>query len=325
MGKLTRVAVAVVSMACVAACASGTDSGASSTPQTPATQTTQHEPASGATSATPSAKAAKPAYTELPFTLDGTATAVAVNGDGVYVADFGMGNELDPNNVIMHTEEGRVVLLETGANVQKDVVKVAAPLRMALGPDGSVYAFENRFEDSSSQVVKFPHGSTTPVPLHFPPRPRNVAVSETGDVVVLYDDSVQILPNGAPTAALVSIDVDRFNDALALSRDGAIYFFGGRAINEIMVIDKGAPKPRKFADSTNQILAMAVDANGDLYVLDVDQAQGTASYAVRKFTHGSTTPTDVLVTGLESPNSIAVSNGDVYIADGKRVLKLPRQ
>ena len=229
----------------------------------PASGTTSTEVASGTTST----EAAKPAYTELPFTLDSTAAAVAVNDDGVYVADFGKGNQADWSGFSVSSDEGRVVLLETGANVQKDVVKVAAPIGMALGPDGSLYVVESMSMDKiprwrgaeAQRVVKFPSGSTTPVPLLFPtdfPGPENVAVSEAGDVVVLYDSSVQTLP-GEPNARVASTDVSRAfcwyscgphsSRALAVSRDGAIYFPG--VGDTIMVIDKGASEPRKFAES----------------------------------------------------------------------------
>jgi len=82
------------------------------------------------------------------------------------------------------------------------------------------------------------------------------------------------------------------------------------------------------------IVAMALDANGDLYVLDrafecnglcEPEEEAAASYTVKKLAGGSTTPTEIPVTGLKSPTSMAVGNGDIYIADGKRVLKLPRQ
>ena len=87
-------------------------------------------------------------------------------------------------------------------------------------------------------------------------------------------------------------------------------------------------------------MAMAVDENGDLYVIDRspadcgrrpridvcdDEELAARTFAVRKFAAGSTTPTEVLSTGLVLPTSIAVNNGDIYIADGKRVLKLPHR
>lgn len=88
-----------------------------------------------------------------------------MNSDRVYVADFGKGNEVGSTGSSVSTDEGRIVRLATDSNVQSDVVKVAAPIGMALGSDGSLYVVEKGITDN--RVVKFDRGSTTAVPLPF--------------------------------------------------------------------------------------------------------------------------------------------------------------
>lgn len=322
-------ASAVLCVAFVAACGSN---------DKPTADATSSGVASGTTSA--SAEAAKPATTALPLTLDSTAAAVAVSDRGVYVADSGEGNETTVSGSFSSSDEGRIVLLEPGSNVQKDVVKVVAPTGMAVGPDGSLYVLENK--PMHNRVVKFPSGSTTPVPLPFPtefPGPENIAVDEAGNVVVLYESSIQTLPGGEPTATAATTDLGgRVESAFAVSRDGAVYFIDGS--DAIMVLDKGASSPKTFAESVHDrlkaggIVAMTVDENGDVYVLDrayecngmcEPAEEAAAIFTLHKFAGGSSTPIAIPVTGLKSPTSIAVGNGDIYIADGNGVVKLARQ
>jgi serine/threonine-protein kinase len=271
----------------------------------------------------------KPAYTELPFELDSTATSIAVNGDGIYVADFGEGNELEAQLSHMSSDDGRVLLLENGATVQKEAVtRVGAPTGIALGPDESLYVVDHY----GGRVMRFAKGSTTPVLLPFTGgRPAMVAVNAAGDVVVLTDRDIQILPNGAPTATVINTFT---GDALTVNGDGAIYFTDG--IGRVQVLDKGATRPRLLSQSTSAagVIAMTFDTNGDRYVIEetctATKKDGnremcvTFKYAVRKYANGSTTATDIPIAGLQFPTSIALGQDDIFITDNKRVLKMPR-
>ena len=77
---------------------------------------------------------------------------------------------------------------------------------------------------------------------------------------------------------------------------------------------------------------VAVDAAGDVYVGDANNAAGVAADAntnrVLKLPAGSSTAVELPFTGLSHPEAVAVdAAGNVYVADygNYRVLKLPAQ
>jgi serine/threonine protein kinase, bacterial len=65
---------------------------------------------------------------------------------------------------------------------------------------------------------------------------------------------------------------------------------------------------------------VAVDTAGTVYITDGD------NHRVLKLPAGSTTPVELLFTGMNSPEGVAVDTaGNVYVTyfDNNRVLKLP--
>jgi hypothetical protein len=279
------------------------------------------------------------AQSELPFTLDGMAAAVAVTDKGVYVADTGQGNEINSQGYSFTSDDGRLLLLEPGATAQKEVAtKLGAPISLAAGPDGSVYVIAR----NPSKAERFSSGSSEPTPLPFTfgesisdPAPRKIAVTQTGDVVLLTDQSLQLLPksSGVPKE-LTRIADDRF---LAVDPKGAIYFADG--FDNTEVIDSGSTEPKDFeqpdkTQPTKQTVAMAFDTNGDRYTLYESCGPGQPDgqtrpcnvtvFTLSKFTSNSGTPTDIPVSGLSAPTSVAVGPSGIYITDGKRVVKITK-
>ena len=68
----------------------------------------------------------------------------------------------------------------------------------------------------------------------------NVAVSDSGDVIVRGSDNVQLLPKGASTPTVIKTPLSAgFGNALAVDHNGSIYYtttdFG-----DIKVIGRGA-------------------------------------------------------------------------------------
>jgi len=278
--------------------------------------------------------------TQVPFTLAGYAATVAVTDRGVYVADTGQRNDVDPDGGWTKlSNDGRAMLLETGATVQKDVAtKVGAPISMAVGRDGAVYLLTV----VPDRVVQYANGSTTPVPLPFKigggldSWARKIAVTPDGDIVLLTDRNIQILSKGAQAPTVLEPGIG--GKMLAVDRRGAIYFVGG--FDDVKVIEKGATEPRTLekkdeTDPAKRIVAMAFDSNNDRYAIYAtcgpNQPPGqirpcnTDVFTVRKFADNSTSPTDIPVQGLTSPTSMAVSATDIYIADGKRIVKTAKQ
>ena len=277
---------------------------------------------------------------QLPITLDGVASAVAATDQGVYVADTGKGNKVDSQGYEFSGKGGRLLLLEPGATSAKDVAtKLGVPMSIAATPDGTVTVLTI----NPKGVQQFSAGSTTPTSLPFTfgesiqdPTPWKIAVTPAGDVAVLTEENIQVLPKGGPTPTVIDTGAleKRF---LAVDPKGALYFVSGSFDEEIEVIDSGSTEPRTFekadeANPTKRVIAMAFDASGDRYTLTEscgpDQPEGdirpckTTVYALSKFAGNSTTPSDIPVTGLTSPIGIAVGKTDIFIADGKRVIKI---
>ena len=287
----------------------------------------------GTTSASPNSTAAG-IPTEVPFTLDNIASAIAVTNRGVYVADTGKGNDITPMGWSAGDETGRVLLLGTGQDVQKQLVsELGPPFSLAVAPDGTMYIVEL----SPNRIVQIADGSTAPVPLPFNTemQPRKIALSPTGDIVLLTDMHVQILPKGAQSPQVINT---LFNgDALAVDPKGAIYFTSSLDEDSVVnVIAPGETAPRLFAqlDRGVRVTAMAFDANGDRYAINEtcgpDQQPEqvrpckTYMYTLQKFDKNSTNPTDIPVQGLTLPTGIALSATDIYISNNKHVVKLAK-
>ena len=276
---------------------------------------------------------------ELPLTLDGMAAAVVETDKGVYVADTGKNNEITSEGYSFGSDDGRLLLLEPGGTSQKEVAtKLGAPISISAGTDGSVYLVGRH----PSNVSRFSNGSSAPTPLPFTfggsisdPAPWKIAVSQTGDVVLLTNQSLLLLPKGSDTPKeLTTIPDDGF---LAVDPKGAIYFADGWDNTE--VIESGSTEARDFelADKNQppkRTLDIAFDTNGDRYTLyescGPGQPEGqtrpckVSVFTLSKFTNNSGTPTQIPVSGLASPMSLAVGPTGIYIADGKRVVKITK-
>ena len=279
--------------------------------------------------------------TTLPLTLDGIAAAVAVTDHGVFVADTGKGNKIDNLGGSYGDRGGRVLTLEAGASTQKDVsTNVGVPISLAAGPDGAIYVLTV----NPRGVVQFPAGSTDPVRMPFEfgtrisdPSPWKIAVTPAGDVVVLTDRSLLLLPKGAQAAKAIGPTAER--RFVAVDPKGAIYFVGSSMSDVIRVIDSGSTEPRKFeasdsAHPTKRTVAMAFDTNSDRYELAEECGPGQEPgllrpckayvYSLSKFANNSATPTDMPVQGLTSATSVAVGPTGIYIADGNRIVKIAK-
>jgi len=269
---------------------------------------------------------------QLPLTLENIASAVAVNDRGVYVADTGVGNDIDPNGHSFGSDNGRVLVLEAGSNAPKELANnLGAPRSLAVASDGTVYVLGQVFP---GQVMRIDNGVNTPVPLPFNTQkggdgfPRQIAYTVSGDVVLLTSENIQILPKGAPSPTTIEIAMN-LGGTVAVHPDGAIYYTES---DRLLIVDKGAMHARTLpTEIGRKTVAMAFDNNGDRYVInqicDAGRGQDTTvgyTYSLLKFTNDSTKPIDIPAVELTSPTGIAVGKTDIYVADGKRVLKFPK-
>ncbi|MDT5095484.1 MAG: serine/threonine protein kinase, bacterial [Mycobacterium sp.] len=299
------------------------------------------EKGASSASATTKPTEAPGTQSQLPVTIDGVVSSVAVTDKGVYIADTGKGNKVDTQGYSSAGGAGRLLLVEPGATAQKDVgAKVGIPLSIAAAPDGTVYILSIH----PSRAVQFSSGSTDPVPLPFTfgeslsdASPSRIAVTSTGDVAVLTDKDIQLLPKGQKTPNVIG--KPEYEHFLATDNKGGVYFSDGFD-HDINVIESGSTEPRVFekqdeANPTKQMVAMAFDTNGDRYSLYEScappQEEGlirpcktSSVYTLTKFANGSSTPTDIPVQGLTSATSVAVDNSGIYIADNKRVVKIAK-
>jgi hypothetical protein len=287
---------------------------------------------SNSVSGTQSQPPSKPSGTqsELPLKLDGDAAALAVTDQGLYVADSGS-YDVDVGGFQVRNgapfKDGQILLLAPGASAQKQVAQVNLPVSVAVAPDGTSFVVDK----SKEKIEQFSAGATTPTILPFQfghghfDGPWRVALTPTGDVVVLTETEIQILPKGASAPRTIMVS-NPGRELLAVDPKGAIYFEHGY---NVMVIDNGSNVPRIFEKTSGKrsVVSMAFDTNGDRYAIYATcnpDPKGKCVYAftVSKFANNSTTPTDIPIPGLTSALSVAVNKSAIYVADARRVVEI---
>lgn len=266
--------------------------------------------------------------TVLPFTLDNDAMGVAVNGNGVYVADFGEGNVAEDGGTVSGFDTGRILLLENGATTSRVVLSNAgAPTGLALAADGSIY-----FPDlDTSGIRELPNGSTsaTALPFGVDLFDPDFVVTRAGDVVVNSSmDGVLKLASDAQSPESVPIFPE---DLVGIDSDDAVYFT--EMSGTVRVLEAGTTESREYlTPADGNVTAIAFDTNGDRYTIVETQhdeivADGVTrtayTYGLSLYPNGSDAATNLDV-DLTEPHALAVYDGDVYISDGGQVFKLAR-
>jgi hypothetical protein len=290
-----------------------------------------------------------------------TGIAITKDGN-VYVGDVGKVYERDrsgyqmtgsvPMEDLTH-ETGRVLLLEKGAAQQKVALDGVDPMYgIAVGVDGAIYTATRE-----PKIKQFPKGATTSADLSFKLEkhaegPSSLTVDDAGRVTVIdnYNDTALRLDRGA--AAPTELDVLPFgggeHSQLAVTNGGDVYCLGvSFSKTELRILPAGASEARGVVlTDVAMPLAMAVHG-GDVYVLD-DAGQGvpqedyaTENIRIVKFNRAAIDSVAAPANSVELPKAASSTvipftpgkkgsyhamkvapNGDIYLTDGAKVLKL---
>lgn len=337
MSALVKRMCATISMAALAASAvvacGGQGSGGGEVSGTASASNSAPGSAGPSGSSETTGAAAPAGYSDLPVTVDGVATGVAVGDEGVFAIDYGEGNELDIEFSSVSADSGRLLLVPPDGSAQKVVAEgVGALTGVAVAPDGAVYVVDQL----GSRVLRFEKGSGAPVPVPFESDdPERVAVTAAGDVVVLTDDGVEVLPKGATTPTAIEAFFSS-GDAMAVSPDGAIYFTD--TWDTLFKVDKGATEARELYDPEVDptTVAMAFDPEGNRYAIERTSTKEVSDdglhrcttyvHTLKKFEGDTETSTVVPIEGLKLtlPTALSITADAMYISDGSRVVKAPR-
>lgn len=258
---------------------------------------------------------------------------MAVNEQGdVFVSDFGSGGKVDATGETT-TNHGRVLVLEDGATTQKELIpEVGNPRSIAVAADRTVYV--SQIFDSEP-IVQYAPGSREPtaLPDDFTARTTTaLAVTADGDLYAFGLDTyseIVVLERGSTTPTVL-LDFYLGTGPNAVRDNGDVYGIGGSPADaDILRVKAGTTDVENLPVTglTDPVLRLAVNHQGDVFVLAVHCADGRLScpggFRVLRFPSGSSTPTEMPFTGLTNPQSIAVTDDTVYLTDGTRVLAMP--
>ena len=232
----------------------------------------------------------------------------------------------------MITTDPAVLVLEDGATTQKELLSdVGNPRSIAVGADGTVSL--SQISDSDP-IRQYPPGSTEPraLPDDFKARTTTaLATTSDGDLYAFGLDTyskIVVLKRGSTTPTVL-LDFHLGQGPNAVRDNGDMYGTGGSTTDaDILRVRAGTTNAEKLhlTGLTDRVLRLAVNHQGDVFVLGVHCANGSYScpegFRVLRFANGTTTPTELPFTGLTNPQGIAVTDDTVYLTDGTRVLAM---
>lgn len=209
------------------------------------------------------------------------------------------------------------------------------PNGVAVDPKGDIYVADRE----NHRVLKLSAGSTTQTVLPFPPSapesdwsripakadglrlPAAVALDKAGNLFVTdcYSPGrVWELPAGSNTPMVLLTGFGL--DGLAVDTAGNLY---GNALGPARVWKLAAPITPNATPTMLPVtglqwpIGVAVDSEGDLYVVDAPAAKPVANHRVVKISPDLTTQTVLPISDLKFPFGVAVDGpGTVYITDG---------
>jgi sugar lactone lactonase YvrE len=144
--------------------------------------------------------------------------------------------------------------------------------------------------------------------------PINVAVDKQGTLYVANNgnSTVTIYPFGSTSPSLTLSTSILDPNGIAVDSKGTVYVTSGSTVGSCYVLEfpKGATSPSAQVNGFGLPIGLALDKDENLFVAD---ATAPAVWEVPK---GSTTPTNLGLSGLSDPTGTAVDgSGDLYVAN----------
>ncbi|WP_156686236.1 serine/threonine-protein kinase [Mycobacterium sp. Marseille-P9652] len=252
-----------------------------------------------------------------------TSTAPPLNATPLPVVGTGdlLGVAVDDRGDIYVVDEiaKRVLELPVGATAARELPfpPLEDPKRVAADGAGNVYVVDWTKSNGAGRVWKLPPGATGATELPFGRiRPEDVATDAAGNVYTASVDRVLELPVGATNPTVLPLGSGYFT-SVAVDKTGNVY---AADRGRVFRLRPGAPTADQLPFAAlGSAHGLAVDARGDVYVLDNANLMGR----VIRLPAGANTSIQLFATESQEFGGIALDEaGNLYLTENKRLLKL---